>query len=65
MPTWMPEGDVPSSQDTEWRSLQKIAALAYALYGPVPWPMYPEGTQPLASDGEDRLRLKINKLLNP
>ncbi len=58
----MPEGNVILSSDGELRTLFKIASMLYDAGGAKPCP-FPELSQPLVSDNEQRLSEKINAML--
>jgi hypothetical protein len=59
MPSWFPENNTILPKDNELRALAKWCDCLYQVVGNVAGP-FPEGSIPLASDGEDRLAKKIN-----
>lgn len=63
MPTYYPESNTASSTDGELRALQKWAQLWFILKGNVAC-SFPEGTQPLSTDNEERLWQKIVVMKN-
>jgi Concanavalin A-like lectin/glucanases superfamily len=58
------EGAAPSAGDTIRRSLFKIAAWHYVNLGDHGPSYYPEGSQPLVGDNNERLIQKINAMRN-
>jgi len=61
---WCPEGTAAAPMDDEQRSLWKWCQRLYLTIGNVTEGCpFPEGTQPLPSDNEERLYQKINRML--
>jgi len=63
MPAYFPENDTVSSGDDKWRVTQKWAHLLYLAVGNKPCPMFPEGSEPLVGDDQQRLKMKINAMM--
>jgi len=67
MPSWYPEGNLPTAHDTECVSLQKITSLLniwannQGVSASIPW--YQAGSLPTAHDTECISLQKINALL--
>jgi len=62
VPDYFPEGNAALVTDSDQRSLQKWNDLLYQTHGNVGGVPYPEGVRPLASDDEQRSRIKINAI---
>jgi hypothetical protein len=62
MPSWLPEDNVIQPKDGELRTLEKWCDCLYQRVGSLA-SQFPEGTQPMPKDDEDRLLKKINKML--
>ena len=58
-----PEGDTVLPTDSEWRATPKWCERLFLANGDKGPAWFPEGSQPLASDSEERLKEKINALL--
>lgn len=63
MPTYLPEGNAPRSQDDELRTTHKWASELFAIFGNSKRSPFPEGCEPRAQDGIERLEQKINCML--
>ena len=63
MPSYLPENNTPSPDDTPLRSLHKIAGALYSLVGDQGPSYFVEGSQPTATDNTRSLLQKINAML--